>query len=226
MNFSVPLGKSGCWTPESIDFIYIMHKILMVCFSLRYMGAIVSRSVRKWGLWRGKGDKLFRQIGLENELVYKWAFNWPLFPLLWRWSLLHWKHCLTKHRDGPRLRSFRKWSKIPKVERIGLEATLLRKKFLLSLLPGIRLTCKCFDDSSMWAWNPLILVGIFAFVENSRSRYFVSLKKRILFYVELTQLSIALWIGHCTVHVMLCSLLGFQDKFFQEGVTRLWFDKC
>ena len=118
----------------------------------------------------------------------------------------HWKHCLTKHRDGPRVRSFWKWSKIPKVERIGLEATLLRKKFLLSLLPGIRLTCKCFDDSSMWAWNPLILVGILAFVENSRSRYVVSLKKRTLFYVELTQPSIALWIGHCTMYV-LCSVL-------------------
>ena len=160
-----------------------MHKILMVCFSLRYMGAIVSRSVRKWGLWRGKGDKLFRQIGLENELVYKWAFNWLLFPSF-EGGLCYIGNIVWPNTEMvTRVRSFWKWSKIPKDERIGPEATLLRKKFLLSLLPGIRLTCKCFDDSSMWAWNPLILVGIFAFVENSRSRYVVSLKKRILFYV-------------------------------------------
>ena len=190
-----------------------MRKILMACFSLSDMSAIVSRSVRKWGLWRGKGDKLFRQIGLENELVYKWAFNWLLFPLLWRWSLLHWEHCLTKHRDGPRVRSFWKWSKIPKFERICPEATLLRKKFLLSPLPGIRLTCKCFDDSSMWAWNPLILVGILAFVENSRSRYVVSLKKRTLSYVELTRLSIALWIDHCTCFALFGSKI-IQWKVF------------
>ena len=74
------VGLKNCFAVIDYIRIFIMHKILIACFSLRDMGAIVSRSVRKWGLWRGKGDKLFRQIGLENELVYKWAFNWLLFP--------------------------------------------------------------------------------------------------------------------------------------------------
>ena len=31
--------------------------------------------VRKWK--DGNGDKLFEQISLENESVFKWTFNWP-----------------------------------------------------------------------------------------------------------------------------------------------------
>ena len=88
-------------------------------------------------------------------------------------------------------------------------------------MPGIRLTCKCFDDSSMWAWNPLILVGIFAFVESSRSRYVVSLKKRTLSYVKLTRLSIALWVDHCTCFALFGSEI-IQWKVFLKQPRMVW----
>ena len=179
------------------------------------MDAIVSKSLETWvplspGLWESggcdaeKGTNCFDKSALKTNLSTN-EHSIGCSSLSFEGGLCYIGNIVWPNTEMvPRV--FWKWSKIPKVEGIGPEATLLREKFLLSPLPGIRLTCKCFDDSSMWAWKPLILVGILAFVENSRSRYVVSLKKRTLFYVELTELSIALWIGHCTMYV-LCSVL-------------------